>query len=163
MPAYLNADGLYWKSGQTEGVAGNAGEFNVGGNTHYVEYEIDLVSLTSTAAILDDNVSLPVGARIEEVVVIGEVAATSGGSATLNVGLIRTDRSTNLSDTALVSAYAFANYDANGEENVLRVGSTGAGSAIGTTNANVYYVTAKYGTAAFTAGRVILRVRWYKP
>ena len=164
MGTWLNSDGLYIKTGQTEATVIPAGEIANPDRLHTVELTISaLTGLTASAVIQADTVEIPAGARIEDVTVIAETAATSGGSATLNVGLIRTDRTTNVSDTQFVSALALTSIDAAGEKTILTPGSTGAGAGIGTTLANKGYFTAKYGTAAFTAGKVRILVRYYFP
>lgn len=157
--SWFNQDGLLVKFGREAGVAGIAGEFeDLEFGQHVLEINLDLTKLASTAAILDDNINIPSDYTIMQVDVIATTAATSGGSATLNVGLIQRDRSTNISDTALVSALALTAIDSAGETNKLTVGSTGAGGSIGATPGYKAYVTAKYGTAAFTAGVVKIRV-----
>lgn len=163
MATYLNSDGLYWKTGQDEATEGKGGEYNKGGPDHIVEVEIDLTSLALTSTVLSDTVTIPIGARIEEVEVVAETVATSGGAAALNVGLYRTDRTTAIDADGLVAALALTTIDASGEKTVLRPGSTGAGALIGTTLTNPGLLVADYDTAAYTAGRVVIRVRWYKP
>ena len=151
--------------GQNEATVTNAGEYNTRGRDHEVEVVITLTALTTTAALLNDTTVLPVGARISKVETIANTAATSGGSATLSVGLIDQDRSTltGLGDASLVSAAALTTIDAAGETTVLTPGSTGAGTLIGTTLTNAGYITAKYATAAFTAGVVRVRIFYYIP
>lgn len=160
---YLDSDGLLRKYGTSKGVATNAGEFRHNGALRQMEVKIDLTTLTDTAAIISDVTFFPRGARIEEVEVVTLTAATSGGSAVLNVGLIGTDRSTVIDADAFVSAMAKTAVDAAGEKTVLRVGSTGAGSSIGTTTSAVGYITADYDTAAFTAGVVLVRIYYMVP
>ena len=50
--------------------------------------------------------------------------------------------------------------DTAGETNVIRKGSTGAGALIGTTLTNAGLLVADYDTAAFTAGEVVVRIRY---
>lgn len=156
---WYNSDGLYVKFGTEEATAGKVGMVRTAGPQQMAEVFLsDLTTLTSTAAILDYNLVIPKNARIEKIEVIAQTAATSGGSATLSLGLVRTDTTTNVSDTALISALALTAYDAAGETTSITAGGTGAGSSIGTTLANNGYITVKYGTAAFTAGALRIRI-----
>ena len=158
--SWYNNDGLLVKIGTEEATAGKAGSYEWDGPQSMVELVINpLTGLTASAVIQSDVVALPAGAVIQEVHVIADVAATSGGAATLNVGLIKSDRSTNVSDTAVVNAMAITAIDAAGETNKLLVGSTGAGTSMGASVGTLpVLLTAKYGTAAFTAGKVTVRI-----
>lgn len=163
MPWY-NSDGLLVSYGIEEGTAGKAGEYLTAGPQQMVELTLPaLTALTSTAVIQDYNTIVPRGCRIEKVEVITTTAATSGGAATLNIGLIRTDTTTAYAATGFVNALALTSIDAAGETTVLTVGSTGAGTLIGTTLANNGYIVANWGTAAYTAGAVRCRVYYIRP
>jgi hypothetical protein len=105
---------------------------------------------------------IPGGSRIESVEVIAEVAAV-GATATLDVGLVRLDRTTEIDFNGLVAALAVTSIDAAGERSALYPGVTGAGALVGTTTAFPGYITANRNTANFTAGKVIVRVNWYRP
>jgi hypothetical protein len=162
--SYLDNDGLLRKYGteSAEPVAG--GEYCTYGPLHEIEIKIDLTDLGSSSAIVDgvDNIFFPKNARIEEVEIVVHTAATSAGSATLDIGLVKaSDRSTAIDADGLVAAMAKTALDAAGEKTVLRVGGTGAGALIGTTNSNIGHFVANYGTAAFTAGVIYVRVKYY--
>lgn len=159
--SWFNSDGLQLKFGPDKATVGRGGEPRDNGSLRVVEVKIDLTTLGTAAAIIDDNIFFPKNVRIEEVEIVAETAATSSGSAVLNVGLQRLDRSTQLDYDGLIAALAVTAYDAAGEKNVIRVGSTGAGALIGTTTTQPCYITADYDTAAFTAGVVIVRIRYY--
>lgn len=163
MGTWMNSDGLYIKFGVDEATDGVGGEYRTNGPQRLAEVKLTLTSAGLSPAIVDDNVWLPKGARIEKVEVVTETAATSGGLATLNVGLQRNDRSTELDYDGLVAALALASIDTAGETNVLTKGSTGAGALLGTSLANPGYLTFDYDTAAFTAGVVKVRIYWSKP
>lgn len=160
---YLNNDGLYIKTGTDKAIAHTAGEYRYDGPLHVIEGKITLASLGTARSILDDVTAVPSGSRIEEVEIVNETAATSGGSATLNLGLVRTDRTTTYDDDGFVAALALASFDAAGEKTVLRVGSTGAGAFLGTSLVNAGLLCADYDTAAFTAGVLKFRIYYYKP
>jgi len=160
---WLNSDGLYLEFGTAKATANTAGEYITTGALREIEVKIDLTTLGTSPAIQSDTVFIPAGVRIEEVEIVTQTAATSGGSAVLNVGLIQTDRSTAIDVDGLIAAIAITSHDAAGEKTVLRVGSTGAGALIGTTTANVGMLVADYDTAAYTAGVIYVRIRYYRP
>lgn len=156
---WYNSDGLYVKFGTEEATAGKAGAYRTAGPQQMIELTIsDLTALTTTGVIQDYNVVVPKNARIEKVEVITTTDATSGGSATLDIGLIRTDTSTAYDDDGLVAALALASFNSAGETVALTVGSTSAGNLIGTTLANNGYLVASYNTDSFTAGAIKVRV-----
>lgn len=161
---WYNSDGLYVKFGTEEAQVGKAGMYRTAGPQQMCELTIsDLTALTTTGVIQDYNVVLPKNARIEKVEVITTTAVTSGGSATLDIGLIRTDTSTAYDDDGLVAALALTSFDSAGETAALTVGSTSAGALIGTTLANNGYLVASYNTAAFTAGAIKVRIYYTRP
>lgn len=161
--AWTNADGLRVLFNNEQGAVTTGGTHNVATPMRVTTVEFTATDLGTAAAVQDYNTYIPSGARIQKVDVIAETACTSGGSAVLNVGLQRKDFSTELDYDGLVAALALSAINAAGENNELVVGSTGAGALIGTTLANAGVITADYDTAAFTAGRVIVRVHWYMP
>lgn len=161
--AYTTADGLRLKFGTEKATANKVGEYRTTGRLHEVQAKLTLTELGTASAIFGDVTLFPSGVRIEEVEIVAETAATSGGAAVLNIGLIREDRTTALDADGLVAALAITAYDAAGEKTVIRVGSTGAGALLGTTLANKGYLVADYDTAAFTAGVIVVTVRYYVP
>lgn len=162
--AYTNNDGLYIKSGVEEARVATGGEYRNDGPYHSVEVVIqDMTTLTDASAIMSDTTIIPKGARIDEVQIINETAATSGGSATLNVGLVRLDRTTAYDADGLIAAAALSTFNSVGETNVIRAGSSGAGALIGTTTAYPALICADYETAAFTAGKLVIRVIYRIP
>jgi cell division protein YceG involved in septum cleavage len=163
MSIWTNDDGLRITTGVDEATQAKAGEYRLAGNMHMVETEFTATSLATGAAVLDYNTVFPNGARIEKVEVVAETACTSGGSAVLNVGFIRTDLSTELDYDGLVAALALTSIDADGDVVTLIQGSTGHGALVGTTLAYDGYLTADYDTAAFTAGKLLVRVYFYMP
>lgn len=160
---WTNNDGLLVKFGTEEATRGAGGHVKSVGPLDVVEVEFLLTGLGVSASIVDQHVVIPSGSRIEKVEVVAETAATSGGSAALNVGLIRLDRSTELDYDGLVAALALASIDAEGDVVTLIQGGTSRGALVGTTLANAGVLTADYDTAAFTAGKVVVRVHFYRP
>ena len=171
--AYLNADGLYKKIGTEKAVASRAGEYKTYGNMRDLVVDITFGNgttntLGTSSVIQSDVLFLPTSVRIEEVEVVTLVAEV-GGTPTLDVGVINTDRSTVPSSpgagaTAILAAYPNASLAALGTKNVIRLGGTGAGTWVGlttpTTNPN--YITAKMSTTAATAGSVRVIIRYSK-
>lgn len=172
---WFNADGLYVKFGTGEASTtgsnglGTAGTFGEGGNVgdlNVVEIRlIDLTKLTTTAQIIDDNFFLPKGCRIEQVEVIADTAATSGGSAVLTIGLMKSDRSTLVDATGVLSSAPLADHNAIGLKKIYTPGVTGVGSSVGTATAGAFpmTLTAKYTTAAYTAGALTIRIFYKQP
>jgi hypothetical protein len=162
MGSWFNNDGLLLKFGVDEGAATVAGEVPTAGIHRQVEVRIDLTKLsTATQLILADTTFAAKNARIEEVEVEVESGATSGGAATLDFGIVRNDRTTELDFDGFVAAAALTTIDTAGKRLTLIRGSTGAGALIGTTLANPGYFVAKAGTAVFTGGVLKARVKFY--
>jgi hypothetical protein len=171
MGTWFNNDGLYIKYGTDEVTVVDGGEYNTLGALHEVEIEIDLDSLaTATESILSDTITIPNGARIERVRFVVETGATSGGSATLDFGLIDQDRTTELDYNGFVAALAVADISDTGAviefvagADSVPDGHAGVGALVGTTLSNTGYFTAGANTAVFTAGRIKARIYWYNP
>lgn len=159
VPSWTNSDGLLVYFGTAEGKSGNGGEYRTHGAARQIETLIDLASLTSTATYWDEHFELPKGAFIESVEVEVLVVAASSGSGTVSIGLKQSDQSTNISDTALVSALDL-HATAVGTRFVLTAGVTGAGSSIGTAIAANGLITAKEATAVYQTGRIAVRVSY---
>jgi hypothetical protein len=160
--AWYNSDGLYIRFGMEEATPGAAGEYRTNGPQRMVEVDIPALSAigaVATPTILDDTVVIPKNAFIEKVEVFVETAADSAAdNATLNIGLIRTDRTTELDYDGFITAGAQTTIDANGDQMEYIQGSTAHGALIGTALAHNGYLTAGYGTAAYTAGAIKVRV-----
>lgn len=157
--SWRNSDGLIVYFGATEGVSGNGGEYRTNAANRQIEALIDLAQLTTTAQYLDQHFEVPKGAFIESVEVEVLVVAASSGSGTVSIGLKQSDQSTNISDSALVSALDL-HATAVGTKFTLTAGSTGAGSSIGTAIAANGLITAKETTAVYQTGRIALRVNY---
>lgn len=163
--SWLDNTGLYQKYGIDQTTPKIAGEPVTVGELR----EIDLVIVLSATAypfgatnyIIDDTTVLGAGMRIQEVETFVETAG-AGATATLDIGLMRTDRTTVTSATGILAGKTVASMTA-GEKQVLTVGSTFAGALIGTTTANVNHFTVRVNTANFTAGVIRVKVRYYKP
>jgi len=163
---WLNADGLYLEFGTTKPATDAAGDYKGFGSNRVFEVVLDLTTLTATAgATIISNNLRPMGPSmmIEQVEVYTETAATGTGAA-LNVGLIKQDRSTEVDFDGLIAALPLTSMDVLGEKTTLNVGSTYAGALIGakpTSTETGLYLCADYDTAAFTAGKVRIRVLYH--
>ena len=168
--ASLNADGLMVKYGTEQSAPSRGGEVDTACGLHVTEVivvgtEVPLTATTASATniALSHGIEIPAGAQIAKVEFIVETAFTSGGSAVLNCGLVRADRSTELDFDGIVIALPVANMNVAGETTSLVNGSTYAGALVGGILSNKGIVTLDYDTATFTAGKGVLRITWRMP
>lgn len=161
MPTWTNNDGLTIYYGASESVPATGGEYESDGLWREVEVKLDLTTLTSTAGTVVSRVQIPFGYQLGRVEVIADTAATSSGSATLDVGFKRMIAGTENDYNGAVAALPLTNINVDGELNRLDPGVTYAGALVGKVVEadEVSLVTANYNTAAFTAGKV--RVRFF--
>jgi hypothetical protein len=157
MGTWTNSDGLYIKFGVDEATQHKVGQYQADvAGLHVIEAEIlwsDLAATGSTT-ILSDTLYIPSNAFIESATFRVETAFASAGSATLTFGLIRKDRSTAIDADGIDATIAVA---------ALTAGATITcdGALIGT-RLSTYpaLLTALEGTAAFTAGKGVLRITY---
>lgn len=161
MPTWTNNDGLTIYYGASESVPATGGEYESDGLWREVEVKLDLTRLTDTPGTVVSRVQIPFGYQLGRVEVIADTAATSGGSATLDVGFKKMAAGTENDYNGAVAALPLANINVDGELNRLDAGVTYAGALVGKVVEadEVSLVTANYNTAAFTAGKV--RVRFF--
>jgi len=158
MAKWFNSDGLLVKSGTDEATPSLAGEYEDGyGNEHIIEAIVPYNKFEAfgTDTILSDTLVIPDGARITSAKIYVDTAFTSGGSATLIVGLKRIDRSTAYDNDGLVASTAVASLTSGAT-------ITGSGALVNTTLAYDALLTATVGTANFTAGKAKIVVTYYK-
>lgn len=195
--SWQNLDGMFLQYGVQKAIPEQGGDYQLPGEVREIEVVVaDLSSLTTSPLIQSFTTFFPEVSgtqyvMIEEVKTYTDLAVTSGGSATLSVGLgyIGTSPTystvtqtingstytssvpsvTSLSDTAFVNAMPLSNIQTLGSVNILNLTagslSTYGGGYIGNAitlpaAAHKSFVTAKYGTAAFTAGTVRVRIRY---
>jgi hypothetical protein len=167
--AWLNSDGLRIYFGTNEAKVTREGEPRMvdSGGTHVTEVIIDTTALPTVASgdvQIQGETIIPNGAFLERVETLVLKETTSGGSAALNVGLVRQDRSTAISTTGILAACTDVVDGTDLGENVSRAkGGTAAGTLIGTKLTNTGLITAHATTADFTAGVVRVRIHWYIP
>lgn len=164
MAAERNADGLLVKYGRIEGQAGRAGEYRTNTGVRVLEFAVDLVDVASAAAVFDYHAVFDKGWLIEKVEVETTVAVT-GTNAVLNIGLQRTDGTTELDYDGLGTAAALTQTAMAAKGTILTYikGTSNAGALLGTSLANNGLLTLDYDTAAFTAGRISVRVHYSVP
>lgn len=170
MASWTNDDGLKVKLGVTEATPTKTGSYGgVAAPYNCVEADLDLADLAATATSLDDTVKFPTGAVIEKVeLVVLEIA--DGASATLDIGLMQLDGTEENYDGLVDGATEAALDDTEGATYEYYAGSSSvAGGAAGTVIGDFNGVSepctlsAMYVTAAFTAGRVKIRVFYTNP
>lgn len=157
---WTNSDGLYIEFGTSKPAVDVAGEYKTYGDFREINARIDLTTLTSSGTIISQNLKFPKELRIARVDVISDTAATGSG-ATLDIGLMKEDRSTELDYNGLVAALPVASLATVGTITSLSTGTASAGALIGTSTSSVGYLTANYNTTAFTAGTVDVRIFLY--
>lgn len=168
MGSWMNTDGLYLKYGTTKATPNLAGEYRTGQLLREVELKITLADLTQTETIQSDQVFIPTGARIQEVELLTITAGATGTA--IDVGLTRTDRTTEIDYDGLLAAAPIANHNSAGERTIFTAittvpaSATGTGALIGTTTSNVGYISASRTDAtAYTAGVVLVKIRYFIP
>lgn len=160
---WVNPDGLAVKFGAEEGAIGKVGSLeDTYGEMQVMSIHFDYTDVASAAQILDYTAMLTSGSRLVRASILCETAAT-GTNAVLNVGLIKEDFSTAYDADGLIAAVPLASIDAAGETYESIIGATYVGSSIGTTLTEDAWITVDYDTAAFTAGKWVVTVFYYKP
>ena len=158
---HVNADGLEVRYGSEKSTARKGGETNHAGDENEVRITITGTEVPSTDAPVDKKVTLPSGCYIEEAVLVVTSAFTSGGAATLDIGLMLDDNDG-----------TYSTKDDDGIDAAIAVGSLSAdarivcnGALVNTTvtdsvNGLPLPISVGYGTAAFTAGSAELVIRY---
>lgn len=163
MAPYTDIGGLRQKFGVEQTVSGTGGEYRTNGKEREIEFTLNLVTLTETETIVDENIFFPTGVKITEVEIFVETAGATG--VAIDVGFQRTDATTEIDYDGLLAAWVVATMTV-GNKVVLRKGGTQAGAMVGSgvATTNVGYITASRTTAtAFTTGLVKITVRYERP
>jgi hypothetical protein len=165
---YLNADGLYKKYGTDKAVANVAGEYRTPGDLREVQVILTLANLTQSEVIQSDVQVIPAGARIKEVEVLTHTAGATGTA--IDLGLIKTDRTTEIDYDGLLAAMPIAAHNSAGERTIysavttVPASATGTGALIGTTTAFTGHITcSRTDATAYTAGVLRVTIRYYMP
>lgn len=163
-----NLDGQLIKFGTDKARATRVGEYmDSASGRHVVEATIALATLPTVASantkILDDSVTIPNGAFIEQVEVL-VTKETAGATATFNLGLVGQDRVTVNSATGFLSAAAAFNAGTDlGKLTTYTLGTTGAGAFVGAKITTTGLLLASASTADFTAGVIKVRIYYSVP
>ena len=166
--SWFNSDGLLVKFGTEKTVANKGGEYRNYGKLRKVELTINLASLTQAEVIQSDQVFIPAGARIVKTTVLTTVAAATGTA--IDVGLIKTDRATEIDYDGILAAFITASMNTVGELSVLQkdvtipTGLAGTGALHSIPTTFVGYITASMTDAtAFTAGQIVITIEYFMP
>ena len=165
---WYNADGLRVEFGTELGTPGKAGHYRMDGPQHMLEIKgIDLTTLVDdpttlvdgfAQGIVDHNNVIPTGALIERVEVVTTEAATSAGSARLNIGTVDKDFTSNDDEDSLVDLALYDSFSTIGNVVNYTQGSSLHGILVGDRTTKPLYVTASYDTAVFTDGTLTVRI-----
>lgn len=156
--------GLLQRFGTDQGRASRAGEYSIlADGRHMVAVTIDLSALPTAASgneqILNDDVTIPAGAFIEQVDVLVTKEPTTSGSPNLDLGLVDQDRSTEIDFNGLIAAGdGWETGTDLGTLFTYKLGTTEAGALIGTKITNTGLITASPDTADWTAGVIVVRI-----
>ena len=160
MGTWTNNDGLNIEFDRTKTESAKGGEAPSFGNRRKLVVDIALADLADASATVGfvDEYELPEGAIIHAANITVLTAATSGGSAVLDLGVIdaSSDSSGTDDDDGFDAAVALAALTPAGT--VI----TGDGALVGTVLDASYRVAASYDTAAFTGGEIRLEIE-YEP
>ncbi len=156
---WINNDGLEVKFGTDEAAKRNLGEYNQLGPVHITELMVKVSELPAlaTTTIISEAHKLPSGAKIEyvEFVSPSTTFASALTTATLDIGIIDLDGTSNADDTALVAAATEAELSAGGKNIAGWVGT-----AIGFSLARPSLITWTVNVEVFTGGEGVLRIGW---
>lgn len=160
-----NSDGLRVRLPAAAGNVSRGGEHQLSDGKRMVECFIDLSALPTAASgdekIVLENYVFPNGAFIEKVEVFVTKEPTTSGSPNLDLGLVKTDRSTELDFNGfLAAADAWETGTDLGTTTEYVKGTTEAGALIGTQLGFDGILTASADTADWTAGVIRVRIYW---
>ena len=154
--SYTNADGLFVITNNAQGAARDNG-LNAQNGVKTMVFELkDATALgTSDVDPQPNDAFIPAGAYITKASLVVTTAFTSGGSATLCIGLQQAD-GTIIDADGIDAAVAVADLAAN-KAVVCNGALVGGTATVGAANA---YMSLVYGTAAFTAGAAKLVIEY---
>ena len=163
---WTNDDGLNIKFGTERAVVSPSGAVSTMGDEAQAVFKITGTDVGSSDALLEAHptVGLPDGAHIISATLYVTTAFTSGGAATLSIGLWNDDGdgtySVNDAD-GIDSAVAITAIDAIGDHVACDGALVGSGAAaLAGTGDRPLYPSVSYGTAAFTAGEADLVIKY---
>ena len=161
MSTWVNDDGLEVRFGTSKATNYKGGQVSVYGDEQEVRVTITGTDVPSTDAPIDKKVTIPSGAYITEAYLNVTTAFTSGGAATLDIGLMLDDGDGTYStsddngiDAAIAVATLVDNYATSCDGAQVETTVTDA------TNGLPLVVSYGYNTAAFTAGVAELVIKY---
>jgi hypothetical protein len=151
---WTNDDGLNIHFGPRDTQNGRAAKVSKGGQEQEIIVIVEATKLTDAVAAsdVDRAAIIPSGAYVKSADIYVDEAFTSGGSAVLDIGLYQPD-GTAIDDDGIDSAVALGALVDDAE-------ISGNGAVVGTSVSNDAVVAASYDTAAFTAGRARVVVKY---
>lgn len=159
--SYTNDDGLVYRFGTDQAKVARTGSpstYDVEG-TVVVDLDAEALPAVADGSVFVNelpSVAIPAGALLRSATVITTTGFTSGGAATLDIGLAERD-GTAIDADGIDAAIALTAIDTVGEEVACD------GALIATKLAKDSYVTVNVGTAAYTAGRAKLLIKFIIP
>ena len=156
--SYTNSDGVYVLTGVDQGaVRTNGNNDNAMRRTMVIDLDFTQIGSSVSASSIDPMAAtIPAYSVITQAILVMTTGATSGGSATLDIGTY-TAAGSAVAATGITAATALTAIDAVGE--VVRAsGSLVSGTA--TVGTAPVYVLPKYNTAAYTAGAGKLYIQY---
>ena len=167
---WSNSDGLVVGFGTHSEDNEVAAVLSSNGGRVVLQREIVGVNLSDTYAATDfvpQEVVIPRGSRIIRASFQVVLAFTSGGAATLDIGVFTKGLTTDVVDDAdgLVADMSIAELTSIGEVHVLDgalIGASGQ-TAVGATGLGDCVIAPSYETAVYTAGKGILTVEYQVP
>jgi len=154
--SYTNSDGLFVITNNAQGAVRDNG-LNAQNGVKTMVFEIKDATKLGTSAVdpQPNDAFIPAGSYITKASLVVTTAFTSGGSATLTIGLQQAD-GTIIDADGIDATVAVADLAAN--KAVVANGALVGGTAtIGAADA---YMSVIYGTAAFTAGAAKLVIEY---
>jgi len=164
LPNYWdNSDGLRVRFPGSATTLSRGGCYPLSDGRNMVEVFIDLGSLPTAASgneqIQLEDVVIPAGAFIERVEVFVTAEPATSGSPNLDLGFVKTDRSTELDFNGLLAATDTLETGTDlGSNAEYTKGSTEVGALVGTVLAYDGILTASPDTADWTAGQYRVRI-----
>jgi len=164
---WVNSDGLEVRFGSEKATNRLGGSLSTYGAMQEVRVKILGTKVPSTDAPIDKKVTIPTNSYLDAVTsqLFVDTTFTSGGSATLDIGLMNDDGDgtySTLDDNGIDAAIAVGTLvlDYDTVPNGAQMGT----SPVNSTTATLPLVLSHgYGTAAFTAGAATLVLRYRPP
>lgn len=154
--SYTNSDGLFVITKNAQGAARDNG-LNAQNGVKTMVFELKDATKLGTAAVdpQPNDAFIPAGSYITKASLVVTTAFTSGGSATLTIGLQNAAGADIVAD-GIDGTVALAALAVN-KAVVCNGTSVGGTATVGAANA---YISVIYGTAAFTAGAAKLVIEY---